>query len=140
MFDKNKNEIKKIEKNIGQIETEIRENLYKIGCIFYDVNKATCDEDSVYKEQLNIIGRLEAQKQGLYKEKLKLQGLMLCDHCNSIITYGSTFCNHCGQKLETDEILEKKKICPFCSTQIEEDAKFCVVCGNQISGGVNSDL
>lgn len=81
---------------------------------------------------MNIIGWLEAQKQGLYKEKLKLQGFMLCDHCNSIITYGSTFCNYCGQKLKTEEIFEKKKICPFCSTQVEEDAKFCVACGNQL--------
>lgn len=135
MFDKNKNEMKKIDKNIEKIEAVIHENIYEIGRLFYDTNNGKTDEDSTYKKWMDTVGQLEAQKKELYKEKLKLQGLMQCDYCNSIITYGSTFCNHCGQKLETDMTLEKKKICPFCGTQIEENMKFCVVCGKQVSGG-----
>jgi len=109
VLDKSKNEIKKIDKNIGKIDVSIRDNIYEMGRLFYDENKGKSFEDSPYEKWMTAIGELEAEKQGLYREKLKLQGLMQCENCNSIISYGSTFCNHCGSKLEMNTVVEEGK-------------------------------
>ena len=134
MFDKTKNEMKKIDIGMDQVENMIRNNIYEIGRLFYDTNKDD-DVDAGYKKLMDDIRQLEAEKKGLQKEKLKLQGLMQCEYCNSIIAYGSTFCNYCGQKMEIDTNLEKKKLCPFCGTLLNEEAVFCLSCGKQIEGG-----
>ncbi len=109
MLDKSKNEIKKIDKNIGKIDVAIRDNIYEMGRLFYDENKGKSVEESPYEKWMTAIGELETEKQGLYREKLKLQGLMQCENCNSIISYGSTFCNHCGSKLEMNTVVEEGK-------------------------------
>lgn len=135
MFDKNKNEIKKVDKNIEKIEAMIHENFYEIGRLFYETNYGKAEEDSAYKKWMDAAGQLEAQKKELDKEKLKLQGLMKCDYCNSIINYGSVFCNRCGQKLDTDADLEKKKICLFCGAQMEEMQISVLHAENRLMGG-----
>lgn len=135
MFDRNKSEkeIKKIDKAMEQLDIRIREDAYEIGQLFYDTNKDNEDTDSIYQKWMDSIRQLEAEKKELYKEKLKLQGLMQCEHCNSIITYGSVFCNNCGQKQEAGIALEDKKICPFCGMKNEKDADFCVSCGKRMN-------
>ncbi len=135
MFDKSKNEMKKIEKNMDQVESRIRENICEIGRLFYDANKDKDETDDSYKDLMETVRQLEKEKKELYREKLKLQGLMQCESCNNLIAYGSTFCNHCGQKTGMNISLEKKKICPFCGTQLDEDTLFCVSCGKQLDGG-----
>lgn len=109
MLDKSKNEIRKIDKNIDKTDAAIRENIYEIGRLFYDENKDKSVEGSPYEKWMTAIRELEAEKKGLYREKLKLQGLMQCENCNSIIVYGSTFCNHCGSKLEVSTVVEEEK-------------------------------
>lgn len=133
MFDKNEREMKKIDKSMERLEASIHENACEIGHLFYNANKEKEDLDGIYRERMDVIRRLEEEKKELFREKLKLQGLMQCEYCNGIISYGSTFCNHCGQKLGTDDTSSDKKICQFCGVSNEEDADFCVGCGKRIN-------
>ena len=131
MFDKSEREMKKIDKSIERLETLIRENACEIGYLFYNANKEKEDLDNTYQKWMDAIRQLEAEKKELYREKLKLQGLMQCEYCNGIISYGSTFCNHCGQRLGTDDS-PARKICQFCGVSNEANADFCVGCGKRI--------
>lgn len=100
MFDKGEKQIKKIDKALEQIETQIHDNIFEIGRLFYKTNKGNDGYDSIYQKGMDAILQLETDQKKMYGERLKLQGLMQCEHCNSIIPYGSTFCNNCGQKQE----------------------------------------
>ncbi len=109
MFDKSEKQIKKIDKSLEQIETQIHENIFEIGRLFYDTNKKNGGYDSIYQKEMDAIRQLEVDKKKLYDERLKLQGLMQCGHCDSIIPYGSTFCNNCGQKQENGTQTDERK-------------------------------
>ena len=109
MFDKSEKQIKKIDKSLEQIELQIHENLLEIGRLFYETNKENDGYDSIYQKGMDTIHQLEAEKKKLYDERLKLQGLMQCGHCGSIIPYGSTFCSNCGQKQEDETRMDERK-------------------------------
>lgn len=109
MFDKNEKQIKKIDKSLEQIEAQIHENIFEIGRLFYETNKENIEYDSVYQKGMNALRQLESDKKKLYSERLKLQGLMQCEQCDSIIPYGSTFCNNCGQKQENGIQSDERK-------------------------------
>lgn len=100
VFDKTKNEMKRIEKNLSQIEVRMHDTIYELGRWFYTENQDKSDENAACQEWMDALRQLEAEKKELYKDKLKLQGLMQCEHCNSIIAYGSAFCNQCGKQVE----------------------------------------
>lgn len=109
MFDKSEKQIKKIDKSLGQIEAQIHENILEIGRLFYETNKENDGYDSIYQNGMDALRQLESDKKQLYGERLKLQGLMQCEHCGTIIPYGSTFCNNCGQKQENETQPDERK-------------------------------
>lgn len=109
MFDKNEKQIKKIDKSLEQIESQIHENILEIGQLFYETNKEKGGYDSIYQKGMDAIRQLEADRIKLYGERLKLQGLMQCEQCGSIIPYGSAFCNSCGQKQENGTESNERK-------------------------------
>ena len=51
---------------------------------------------------------------------------IICPHCGNKNQNGAKFCCGCGQVLNT------KKFCVNCGTQIDGNAKFCVNCGNKV--------
>ncbi len=109
MFDKSEKQIKKIDKSLEQIEAQIHENILEMGRLFYETNKENVEYDSIYQKGMNALRQLESDKKKLYSERLKLQGLMQCEQCGSIIPYGSTFCNNCGQKQENGTQQDERK-------------------------------
>lgn len=109
MFDKSENHIKKIDKSLEQIETQIHENIFEIGRLFYETNKENDGYDSIYQKGMDAIRQLETDQKRMYGERLKLQGLMQCEYCDSIIPYGSTFCNNCGQKQGNGIQMDERK-------------------------------
>lgn len=88
--------------NIAQTENEIRGRIYQLGEMFYQVNKAKekGEIDEQYYAMIELINRLEQNRRGCYKNKQRLEGHMMCEHCGAMIPYGSIFCNICGQRAE----------------------------------------
>ena len=70
--------------------------------MFYQVNKTKekGEIDEQYYAIIELINRLEQNRRGCYKNKQRLEGHMMCEHCGAMIPYGSIFCNICGQRAE----------------------------------------
>ena len=132
MFNKSEKEIKKIDKDMESVESNIRQKLYELGCLYFEANK---EMDTPYKDKIDGIKQLEADKKVLYHQKLAIQGLMQCESCGTVISGESTFCNKCGQRVKADIVENNKKQCAFCGTTIEEGMKFCVNCGKPVEEG-----
>lgn len=95
-------EMDRVMENIAQTENEIRGRIYQLGEMFYQANqsKARGEVDEQYFALLDLINKLEHNRRGYYKNKLRLEGKMMCEHCGAVIPYGSMFCNVCGQRAD----------------------------------------
>ncbi len=95
-------EMQRLLENIAQTENEIRGRIYQLGEMFYQVNKTKekGEMDEQYYAIIELINRLEQNRRGCYKNKQRLEGHMMCEHCGAMIPYGSIFCNICGQRAE----------------------------------------
>lgn len=52
--------------------------------------------------------------------------MMNCSKCGNQVNEGTTFCNRCGNKIET---VVKKKFCANCGAEKLPGARFCAKCG-----------
>lgn len=95
-------EMDRVMENIAQTENEIRGRIYQLGEMFYQANKAKEKEeiDEKYYALIDLLNKLEYNRRGYYKNKLRLEGQMMCEHCGAVIPYGSMFCNVCGQRAD----------------------------------------
>lgn len=95
-------EMDRVMENISQTENEIRGRIYQLGEMFYQANKAKNrgEIDEQYYAIIDLVNKLEHNRRGYYKNKLRLEGQMMCEHCGAVIPYGSMFCNVCGQRAD----------------------------------------
>lgn len=95
-------EMDRVMENITQTENEIRGRIYQLGEMYYQANKAKDrgEVDEQYYAIIDLVNKLEQNRRGYYKNKLRLEGQMMCEHCGAVIPYGSMFCNVCGQRAD----------------------------------------
>ncbi len=95
-------EMDRVMENIAQTENEIRGRIYQLGEMFYQANKMKerGEIDEQYFSLIDLVNKLEHNRRGYYKNKLRLEGQMMCEHCGAVIPYGSMFCNICGQRAD----------------------------------------
>ncbi len=95
-------EMDRVMENINQTENEIRGRIYQLGEMFYQANKEKDqgEVDEQYYAVIDLVNKLEQNRRGYYKNKLRLEGQMMCEHCGAVIPYGSMFCNVCGQRAD----------------------------------------
>lgn len=96
------------------------------------------DMDRKYRNMLDFIYKLDLNKEGFYKNKLRLKGQMKCENCGALIPYGSMFCSVCGKRADekqektSDDVSPSPVIkCAKCGAILDENALFCMVCGEK---------
>lgn len=133
-------EMDKVMENIAQVEGEIQQRIFQLGQMVYGDNKDNPDINEKYFTMVDLIGKLEQNRRGFYKNKLRLEGQMMCENCGSIISYGSIFCSICGKKAdekqpdgEVDVSVESIELkCKTCGKALEEGSLFCTSCGTKV--------
>lgn len=130
-------EMERVTENIAQVETEIQQKVYQLGQMYFEEHKEDEDTGSRYYSLVDAISKLELNRMGFYKNKLRLQGQMMCENCGSVIPYGSVFCSSCGKK--ADEKQEggafeaaAGRRCAVCGAALETDSLFCASCGTKV--------
>lgn len=131
-------EMDRVMEYISQVEGEIQQKIFQLGQVYYENNKGNVNMEDQYYEMVTQINKLSENRKGYYKNKLRLEGKMMCENCGETIPYGSQFCNYCGKKADEkqDDSVQKsssnQKICGQCGAKLREAAMFCSECGNNV--------
>lgn len=127
--------------NIARVDNEIQQKIFQLGQAYYEENKNKESEEleKRYASFIDSIKKLEENRKGFFKNKLRLEGQMMCENCGAIISYGSVFCSQCGKKADekSDEPgmpIEQPKTatCSQCGAVLEEGSLFCTSCGTKV--------
>lgn len=138
MTAKEPTEMERVMENIARVEEEIQQRIYQIGQMYYDENKENSQIEEKYHAMVDLINKLDMNRKGFYKQKLRLEGQMMCENCGSIIPYGSMYCNNCGQRADEKQegasapVNPSAVLCPSCGKELEAGSLFCVYCGTKI--------
>lgn len=134
-------EMERVDANIAAVQAEIQQRFFQLGQMYYEEHKADENTGDKYWAIVDTITKLEHNRIGFQKNKLRLQGQMLCENCGATIPYGSIFCNVCGKKADEKQeggaaapvpapVAEAPgKRCATCGAAMEEDSMFCTSCG-----------
>lgn len=133
-------EMDRVMESIAQSEAEMQQRIFQLGQMYYDENKDKGKEDieEKYYTLIDLIRKLELNRKGFYKNKLRLEGKMQCENCGSVIPYGSVYCSICGKKAdekqEGDPVNMSVSVgkCKVCGADLEEDSLFCTSCGAKV--------
>lgn len=134
-------EMDRVMENIAQVENELQQRIFQLGQMYYEDNKNNSNIiEEKYFAQVDLINKLSMNRKGFYKNKLRLEGNMMCENCGAIIPYGSMFCNVCGGKLDEKQEAAAPVVnsnpneakCKKCGALLEEDSLFCTVCGTKV--------
>lgn len=130
-------EMDRVMGNIAQVESELQQKIFQLGQLYYEKNKDKIDPQSEYFALMDIINKLEQNRKGFYKNKLRLEGSMMCENCGAVIPYGSMYCNICGKRADEKqeggaEPATSEKRCRNCGEVLSEDSLFCTVCGTKV--------
>lgn len=111
-------EMDRVMENITQTENEIRGRIYQLGEMFYQANKEKDrgEVEEQYYAVIDLVNKLEQNRIGYYKNKLRLEGQMMCAHCGAVIPYGSMFCNVCGQRADGQTAAPAMGVAPAPAT------------------------
>lgn len=93
-------EMERVMENIAQVEGEIQQKIFQLGQMYYTDHRANSYGDEKYFPMIDLINKLDQNRNGFYKNKLRLEGQMMCVNCGAVIPYGSMFCNVCGKKAD----------------------------------------
>lgn len=134
-------EMDRVMENIAQVEAELQQRILQLGQMYYEDNKNNRGIEEKYFAQVDLINKLSMNRKGFYKNKLRLEGQMMCDNCGAIIPYGSVFCNVCGGKMDEKQgnvmpipaINPNEIRCKNCGAVLEDDSVFCTACGTKVN-------
>lgn len=141
MQPKEATEMDRVMENIAQSEAEIQQRIFQLGQLYYEDNKGKekGDIEEKYFTLIDLINKLDLNRKGFFKNKLRLEGQMLCENCGSVISYGSVYCNVCGKKADEKQedeaaasMEDSGKRCGTCGAKLEEDSLFCTSCGAKV--------
>lgn len=94
-------ELEQAKNNLVQAENELQQKLTQLGQMYYVAHKE--DTDAVeFSDVVSLVKKLDANRVAFYQNYLRLQGKMMCIHCEEVIPYGSCFCNKCGKSTTTE--------------------------------------
>ncbi len=111
---------------LSEEEKHLNSLYLELGKTFYNWTKENNYSES-FNQQVNQIDRQISTMEELSVELDKIKGLMKCPVCNISIPINSSFCIHCGNKIEYPE-----NLCKNCGATLTNNAAFCVVCGAKI--------
>lgn len=131
-------EMDRVMENIAQVEGELQQRIFQLGQMYYEDNKNSSEIEEKYFAMVDLINKLELNRKGFYKNKLRLEGQMMCENCGAVIPYGSMYCNICGKK--ADEKQEDANAaanpnearCKQCGAILDADSLFCASCGTKV--------
>ncbi len=136
-------ELDRVMENITRIEAEMNQKIFQLGQMYYEdnKNKANGDVEDKYFAIIDSVNKMGQNRIGFYKNKLRLEGMMMCENCGATIPYGSIYCNICGSKADEkqggetvnavpagQEVLK----CKNCGAVLEAGSLFCVSCGTKV--------
>lgn len=128
-------EMDKVKESIAQTEEEIRHKIFQLGQAYYDENKDKKEGQVPHFDLINQIVKLEHNRKAFYKNKLRLEGQMICENCGKIIPYGSVYCSECGSKADEKQEsagTEDVPKCKKCGAPLRPDSQFCTSCGTPV--------
>lgn len=125
-------EMDMVMENITRTEEELQQKIFQLGQMFFEDHKNDNNSSDRYYGLIDQLNKLEQNRKGFYKNKLRLEGKMICENCGAVIPYGSIFCASCGKK--ADEKQEKTDVlkCAKCGAELEAGSQFCVSCGAKV--------
>jgi len=131
-------EMEQIMENITKLEVEIQQKFFQLGQLYYEDHKENGNPEENYGTIIDSIRKLDLNRKEFYKNKLRLEGQMLCESCGAIIPYGSVYCNICGKKADEKQGRESVKMsasvekCKMCGAELETGSLFCTSCGSKV--------
>ncbi len=141
-------EMDRVMENIRQVESDIQQKIFQLGQAYYNDHKANDCGDETYFPLIDQINKLDQNRNGFYKNKLRLDGNMMCVNCGALIPYGSTFCNVCGKRADLVQdggpavgndasaaepfSGARERTCTGCGAVLEPDSMFCTSCGQKV--------
>lgn len=125
-------EMDMVMENIAQTEENLQQSLFRLGQMYFEDHKKDENPEERYAAMIEQIHKLDQNRRGFYKNKLRLEGKMLCENCGEVIPYGSIFCSSCGKKADEKQAQEDLKKCENCGAEIESGSSFCVACGAKV--------
>lgn len=128
-------EIKKIERQIEQIEMQKKDLIYRVGAM-YIANSCNNTEKTIYSDTIDMIKKLDINLSVFHDKKLAVKGLIQCKLCGNVMVKDSVFCTKCGGKVENVQQLDQQadciNRCKNCGAELNQDAVFCVECGTKV--------
>lgn len=131
-------EMDKVMENIAQVEGEIQQKIFQLGQLYYASHKDNFEGNPQYDTLVDLINKLDQNRKGYYKNKLRLEGYMMCENCGATIPYGSMYCNVCGKKADEKQgdtepaVNANAPKCAKCGALLEEGSAFCTACGAKV--------
>ncbi len=132
----------KAEQELLAAKKALEEAFLVLGKKYYESKRENAEDE--FAAEMNSIKEC-AEKERLWNQyKLSLEGKMLCDNCNAVITSDSLFCNKCGTPVKQPDFskigIEKNEkaaeepssVCPSCGGTLTPGAKFCIKCGYKL--------
>lgn len=120
---------------LNQAEEELRQQMFRLGQICYGQLRDAEQIPEVYRESVSLIRQSEQRRKDALRNKLRLEGKVMCESCGAELSLGSIFCSLCGKRLDAQEPLipaVEKRNCPNCGQSVIAGAKFCVNCGQKL--------
>ena len=134
--------IAQAEQNCQNAKRELEGAYLSLGKLFFE--KTMDNAASEFVEQISEI-KEKKEKETLWNQyRLSLDGRTICEHCGSIITSDSVFCNKCGGKIAPRDFTAigigtnqypaspSQNLCPTCGSLLVEGAAFCEKCGMKV--------
>lgn len=126
-------EMDMVMENIARTEEELRQKIFQLGQMFFDDHKNDDNPSDRYYDMIDQINKLDQNRMGFYKNKLRLEGKMICENCGAAIPYGSIFCSSCGKKADEKQAGGADVLkCSKCGAELEAGSQFCVSCGAKV--------
>lgn len=126
----------RVVKSISQAEADLRQKIFQLGQTYYENNKDKKELEDPYAGLVDQITKLDQNRKGFYKHKLRLEGLMICENCGKTIAYGSVYCSECGkradEKQEGTDSAEAGLKCKKCGSPLKPESLFCASCGARV--------
>lgn len=141
-------DISKLNSMISDEEKRLNEIYLQLGMQYVVLHAE--DKENEFADFLEQV-RAGKEKIAGYKSEIeKIKGIIRCEKCGAEIAENSGFCSYCGAKVEvkeealigeiikeeivveTENLIECKKICVQCNAELPQGAMFCAECGAKV--------